>query len=101
MGVEPYCEDDPNAESIPENNFTENDSIEEAFEECEEDLGCDYKCKIIENEPKCICQNGYILEDFTACIDIDECLDDNGGCQYSCVNKPGTFQCKFFLENNS
>ena len=27
-------------------------------------------------------------------LDVDECLENNGGCDQSCVNKPGTFECK-------
>ena len=26
-------------------------------------------------------------------IDINECLDDNGGCQYNCHNTPGSYHC--------
>ena len=27
-------------------------------------------------------------------LDIDECKLNNGGCDHSCVNKPGTFECQ-------
>nr|CAD7456482.1 unnamed protein product [Timema tahoe] len=27
------------------------------------------------------------------CADIDECVDDNGGCEEICLNKPGSFNC--------
>ena len=26
--------------------------------------------------------------------DIDECLTENGGCNQTCVNKPGSFECQ-------
>ena len=28
------------------------------------------------------------------CEDIDECLEDNGGCDEDCINKPGSFMCE-------
>ena len=93
MGVEPYCDEDPNADPILEVETTSKDN-EDDFEECENDHGCEYKCKMNNEEPTCICQSGYVIEDVTTCVDIDECLDNNGGCQYNCINKPGTFQCK-------
>ena len=31
---------------------------------------------------------------FPSSIDVDECQEDNGGCEKTCVNLPGTFQCK-------
>lgn len=44
------------------------------------------------NAAVCACAQGYKGE---LCeIDIDECLDNNGGCGASeCVNLPGTFKC--------
>ena len=27
-------------------------------------------------------------------LDIDECLTNNGGCDQTCVNAPGSFDCK-------
>ena len=26
--------------------------------------------------------------------DIDECAVDNGGCEHTCINKPGSHECK-------
>ena len=26
--------------------------------------------------------------------DVDECLDDNGGCEQVCRNTPGSYQCR-------
>ena len=27
-------------------------------------------------------------------IDVDECMDDNGGCDHMCHSSPGSFYCK-------
>lgn len=27
-------------------------------------------------------------------LDVDECEDDNGGCEQECVNTPGSFRCR-------
>ena len=35
-----------------------------------------------------------LLQEGDACADIDECLEDNGGCQHHCVNTEGSFQCQ-------
>lgn len=36
--------------------------------------------------------------------DVDECLDNNGGCQQVCVNTMGSYECQctegFFLSDN-
>ena len=38
------------------------------------------------------CPTGYTAVN-TTCIDIDECLLDNGGCDQTCVNTNGSFHC--------
>lgn len=36
--------------------------------------------------------------------DVDECLENNGGCQHTCVNVMGSYECRckegFFLSDN-
>ena len=49
----------------------------------------------ISGVPTCICAEGFELEDVTTCVDVDECEENNGGCDHICVNKPGTYTCKF------
>uniref|UniRef100_H2ZJD7 Fibrillin 2b n=1 Tax=Ciona savignyi TaxID=51511 RepID=H2ZJD7_CIOSA len=42
----------------------------------------------------CICDVGYIpTPDARDCVDIDECLDNNGGCHMGCTNTIGSYEC--------
>ena len=94
MGVEPYCEYDPEV-VITAILDDVKDYLEEEINACDYDHGCEYKCQIIDEVPTCTCQEGYVIDDVTTCIDIDECAKNNGGCEHNCLNKPGTFQCKY------
>ncbi|XP_050093907.1 fibrillin-1-like [Anopheles aquasalis] len=63
--------------------------------------GCDHDCHMIyrgnEVEPQieCSCYRGFLLDrhDGRTCHDINECLENNGGCEQSCTNKPGSYEC--------
>lgn len=33
------------------------------------------------------------MKDGCGCLDINECLDDNGGCDQKCVNSAGSYEC--------
>ena len=39
------------------------------------------------------CSEGYVNSPSGECEDWDECSEDNGGCEESCINKPGTYEC--------
>ncbi len=44
---------------------------------------------------ECLCGEGFMLDEFTkTCIDINECLVDNGGCHHTCINTIGSRTCK-------
>ena len=39
------------------------------------------------------CSEGYVNSPSGECEDWDECSEGNGGCEESCLNKPGTYEC--------
>ena len=39
------------------------------------------------------CSEGYVNSPSGECEDWDECSEGNGGCEESCINKPGTYEC--------
>lgn len=45
----------------------------------------------------CDCDSGWELEDVSndasPCVDIDECQTNNGGCEQTCVNTAGSYEC--------
>ena len=42
----------------------------------------------------CQCESGFSLSvDGSECVDVDECSDLNGGCEHSCVNREGSYDC--------
>ncbi|CAH1254189.1 SCUBE3 [Branchiostoma lanceolatum] len=43
---------------------------------------------------RCGCQSGHHMDRYGRCVDTDECLVDNGGCQKLCVNTAGSYQCE-------
>ncbi|KAL4233097.1 epidermal growth factor-activated receptor [Mactra antiquata] len=57
---------------------------------------CDHKCNNTFGSYECICKEGYTLEDGHKCIDINECLANNGGCQQQCINNEGSYKCECY-----
>ncbi|KAK2588215.1 hypothetical protein KPH14_004250 [Odynerus spinipes] len=57
------------------------------------EVSCEHVCKEIDGRAVCSCYNGFRLEAYK-CIDVNECEANNGGCEYKCVNTPGSFRCE-------
>ena len=83
-------------------------------DECETNNGgCDQVCTNTDGSFFCSCDEGYVLtpDGFNCsgslelnthrdclhqqclCADINECLRNNGGCDQTCTNTEGSFQC--------
>ena len=77
---QPECE--PTGE-VPPPTYTSSNERED--EEEEEQEGDDDE----EEE----CSEGYVNSPSGECEDWDECSEGNGGCEESCINKPGTYEC--------
>jgi hypothetical protein len=99
-GVQPYCDVDPDAPPTPKPSHATLGTSQSKHHPksltvfCASDHGCDYECHVVNGVPTCVCASGYELEDVTTCVDIDECEENNGGCDHVCINKPGTYTCK-------
>ncbi|XP_035730088.1 uncharacterized protein LOC118445150 [Vespa mandarinia] len=57
------------------------------------EVSCEHVCKEIDGRAVCSCYNGFRLDAYK-CIDVNECEENNGGCEYKCVNTPGSFRCE-------
>ncbi|EDW77004.2 uncharacterized protein Dwil_GK21208 [Drosophila willistoni] len=58
--------------------------------------GCSHDCQNTQGSFKCLCPEGYQLDETQRrCQDIDECQENNGGCLTGiCVNELGGFRCE-------
>jgi len=77
-GMEPECEA---TGEVPPPTYTsseEREDEEEVIEEGDEEEEC---------------SEGYVNSPSGECEDWDECSEGNGGCEESCMNKPGTYEC--------
>ena len=77
---QPECE--PTGEVPPPTYTSSNEREDEEEEEEEGD----------EDEEE-ECSEGYVNSPSGECEDWDECSEGNGGCEESCINKPGTYEC--------
>lgn len=57
---------------------------------------CPHDTSICENTAGsyfCRCRKGFEKDFQGRCVDVDECLINNGGCSQKCVNKFGSYEC--------
>ena len=61
-----------------------------------------YENFVLEEEGHiCECESGYnITADRSECVDVDECVYENGGCDSICVNTVGSFSCTLSVTDN-
>jgi len=78
----------------PQDYFLSEDQHNCLEDPCSENP-CDQKCESSrDGNFTCSCKSGYLLDDDQrTCNDVDECMDDNGGCQEGCKNTAGSFVC--------
>ena len=74
---QPECEKTEMSDSEPED--TEADL-------CLTDAGCEQECRVEAGAPVCYCSPGFEMV-AGHCQDVDECREDNGGCDEECVNR--------------
>nr|XP_034176712.1 uncharacterized protein LOC117602597 isoform X1 [Osmia lignaria] len=66
--------------------------VKENFDGVCAEAFCDHVCKEVDGRPVCSCYKGFRLEG-DKCVDVNECKDNRGGCQFKCMNSPGSFRC--------
>lgn len=55
---------------------------------------CQHNCINSEGSFSCSCHDGYELKnDKVSCVDIDECVENNGNCSNICINLIGSHSC--------
>ncbi|XP_026326069.1 collagen and calcium-binding EGF domain-containing protein 1-like [Hyposmocoma kahamanoa] len=62
---------------------------------------CEQACEVQEDKVWCSCHRGfkfdvnnYQLKTQPYCVDVNECLNNKGGCEQNCVNDPGGYHCE-------
>ncbi|XP_050679393.1 collagen and calcium-binding EGF domain-containing protein 1-like isoform X1 [Leptidea sinapis] len=81
-------------------NYIAGRCIPKAVDPCSLRL-CEQGCVVRNQRMWCSCHPGFTLslDNYNRktqpyCVDVDECLDNNGGCEQRCVNDPGGFHCE-------
>ncbi|XP_037545867.1 vitamin K-dependent protein S [Nematolebias whitei] len=72
---------------------------EDDIDECSDPefpAGCNQKCHNFPGSFRCMCEDGYFLNDNINCVDINECLLYPSLCEEpaKCVNIPGMYECR-------
>jgi len=57
--------------------------------DCSRKQECNQVC---DDKKTCKCQSGFQLQ-LNLCTDINECEENNGGCQHNCINLFGSYKC--------
>ncbi|KAJ8919898.1 hypothetical protein NQ315_006427 [Exocentrus adspersus] len=76
-------------------NGTSTKAPTKRFNRCRRNKGgCTHLCNP-KGKAKCSCLKGFVLApDQRTCLDIDECLVENGGCESNCLNTLGAYECR-------
>ncbi|XP_071960612.1 uncharacterized protein [Antedon mediterranea] len=65
------------------------------IDECEPNPEDCHTCTNLPGSFNCECNEGFVPNgNDTSCLDINECMRNNGGCQHVCTNYPGTHECR-------
>ncbi|XP_008200908.1 collagen and calcium-binding EGF domain-containing protein 1 [Tribolium castaneum] len=61
---------------------------------------CEQVCTVYLQRVICTCFDGYKFNPENqkrgikpVCVDVDECLDNNGDCEHECINESGSYRC--------
>ncbi|KAI4560579.1 hypothetical protein MJG53_017208 [Ovis ammon polii x Ovis aries] len=124
--IDAICQNTPRSyKCICKSGYTGDGKHCKDVDECEreDNAGCVHDCVNIPGNYRCTCYDGFHLaHDGHNCLgmerkskrkaafpqnrkqDVDECAEGNGGCQQSCVNMMGSYECHcregFFLSDN-
>lgn len=66
-------------------------------DECQSAETCPLTSEVCHNSfgsYNCTCASGYSLSEDGSCVDENECLLNNGDCEYACDNLPASFACR-------